>query len=65
MYDHGSFSKLKLLSEISRKPEHVTISIGYVKNFMIELTCRHRDDGCISTVPNAEGSKSVADIFET
>jgi len=32
MYDYGSFSfELKLLSEISRRPEHVATSIGYVK----------------------------------
>jgi len=32
MYDHGLFSfEPKLLSEISRRPEHVAISIGYVK----------------------------------
>jgi len=32
MYDHGSFSsEPKLLSEISRRPEHVATSIGYVK----------------------------------
>jgi len=45
MYDHGLFSsKPKLLSEISRRPEHVATSIGYVKKFMVELTYRHRDD---------------------
>jgi len=32
MYDHGSFSsELKLFSEISRRPEHVATSIGYIK----------------------------------
>jgi len=32
MYDHGSFSsEPKLLSEISRRPEHVATFIEYVK----------------------------------
>jgi len=45
MYDHGSFSsEPKLLSKISRRPKHVATSIECVKKFMVELTCRHRND---------------------
>jgi len=64
MYDHGSFSsEPKLLSEISRRPEHIATFIGYVKkvysktNLSTETTC------CISTVPNTKGS-SVAGVFD-
>jgi len=60
MYDYGSFSsKSKLLSEISRRPEHVATSIGNVKKVYgravgTGTTCY------VSTVPNAERSESVA-----
>jgi len=65
MYDHRSFLfEPKLLSEISRRPEHIATSIGYVKKVDgravgTGTTC------CVSIVPNARGSKSVADVFDS
>jgi len=64
MYDHGPFSsEPKLLSEISRRPEHVATSIGYVKKVYGRAKPVGTGACCINTVPNAEGSKSVADVF--